>query len=85
MLPGTAGKHSSVHDLGLSDAFLSVGPVSDLIDIVADGGQFAQQGGVLIWRPRAELCAGNQLSDKGADAKTRSGANLIKVIVLLIV
>ena len=48
------------------DALLGVGPVGDLVDVVADGCQFPQQRGVLVRRAGAKLDAGNRLADERA-------------------
>lgn len=81
-LPGLAGQSRGLQDGRLADALFGVGPMCDLIDVVADGRQLPQQRSVLIRRPRAELRAGQHLTDNHARTKPRRSTNLSEVFIL---
>jgi len=53
-------------DLRLADALGGVGSVRDLVHIVADSGQFPQQGGVGVGRARLDIYTHNAVPDQGA-------------------
>ena len=84
-LPGTAGKGGGVSDFALADTSPGICPICDLIDVISDGGQLAQQGGVLIRRAWEEQRAGNQLSDMGADTQSCYGALFLQMSVLFFI
>lgn len=72
-------KCRGVVDLTVCRIFLSVDGVGDLIDVVADGGQFPQQCSVCVGWPWPQLHTQYQTSEKWVDAQSCGSGLFLQV------
>ena len=84
-IPRLVCQQNRLADLRLLDALFGVGPMGNLIDVVADGRQRPQQTSVFARRPLPKLHPGDGLPDQYAGQQARDLAFLPQMGVFFIV